>query len=190
MERAAAGRPRDATIDERISEAARRILDEQGYGEITVSAVARAAGLPRSTVYRRHPSLVALRYSALYLPADGPAPLPDTGDIRADMRAHIAANARAFVGEERLHTMRALLIDVLSDDAARSDLALRYTMPRLEEVAARIDVAKQRGEVPATTDADVAARAITGTLIYHAVVLGQPVDDSTLEALLDLLFPA
>ena len=183
-----AGRPRDAAIDERIDEAARSLLDAGGYGAVTISEVARLAGLPRSTVYRRYPTLAALRYSALYIPPAGIDPVPETGDIRADMRAHIAANATAFRADAR-SSLRTLLADVVVDDEARADLADRYTLPRLRDVAATINRAKQRGDLAPNLDADVAAKAITGTLIYHALILDQDVDDALLDALVDLLFP-
>jgi AcrR family transcriptional regulator len=184
-----AGRPRDAELDDRILRAAREILAADGYAAVSVSAVARRAELPRSTVYRRYPTLAVLRYAALFVPVEGLPPPVATDDVRADMAAHIGANATGFRDPEQRAFLRALLADVLTDAAAGRELAQRFTLPRLHDVAAVIDAARDRGQLPASTDGALAAKAITGTMIYHSLILDQPIDDAFLDALLDLLFP-
>lgn len=183
------GRPRDAEIDARILAAARQLLEQQGYTAVTVSAVARHAGLPRSTVYRRYASHVVLRFAALFVPDAGMSPLEESGDVRADMKAHIAANAAPFRDPEGRELLRAVALDTLSDAAARRELADRFTLPRLREIADVIDRARERGDLPPGVDGDLAAKAITGALVYQALILDLPVDDAFLDGLLDLLFP-
>ena len=144
----------------------------------------------RSTVYRRHPSVVALRYAASFLPGIGIAPPTDTGDLRADMATHIARNATPFRTADGVERLRAVLTDALADTEGRHAMRDTYLGPRLDEVEAVLERARGRGELPAGYDCRLAAEAVTGTLIYHALVLDQPVDEPTLAALLDLLFPA
>jgi len=55
MARSPAGRPRDPDVDHRIDEATRALLREGGVAAVTVTAVARRAGVGRPTVYRRYP---------------------------------------------------------------------------------------------------------------------------------------
>lgn len=72
------GRPRDPDVDRRIELAAQSLLAEGGYAALTVEAVAQRAGVARTTVYRRHPSRLALAFaSLLHPPRLGPP--PDTG---------------------------------------------------------------------------------------------------------------
>jgi AcrR family transcriptional regulator len=185
-----AGRPRDADLDRRILRVAQEILAEEGYAAVTVSAVARRAELPRSSVYRRYPTIAVLRYAALFVPAEGlPSPVA-TGDIRADMAVHIRANAAGFRDDGQRAFLRALLADVVTDADVGRELAERFTLPRLRDVAAVIDDARARGDLPATVDGELAAKAITGAMLYQSLVLDQPIDDRFLAALLDLLFPA
>lgn len=184
------GRPRDSEIDTRILDAARRIFATEGYTAVTISAVAREVGLPRSTVYRRYPSVVALRYAAVFIPATGLQPLAETGDLRADMENHIDANARGFRDRAGVELLRSLMADVLADDAGRAELNAAFIVPRLRQIVDVLERARARGELPEHVDADLAAKAITGTLLYHAVLLDQPVDDTTTRRLLDLLFPS
>ena len=186
---ASPGRPRDADIDARILDAARSIFARDGYAAVSVSAVARLAGLPRSTVYRRYPSVVAMRYAAAFVPAAGLTPPEETGDLRTDMAAHITANASAFRDPASLRLLRALMADVLVDPEARAAVNDTYIKPRLAQIAEVLERARVRGDLPATVDPDLAAKAVTGTLVYHAVLLDQDVDDTMIQALLDLLFP-
>ncbi len=183
------GRPRDIELDGRILEAARAIFRSEGYDAVSIAAVARAAGLPRSTVYRRYSGPVALRYAAAVIPAAGLAPLSDTGDIRADMQAHISANAGGFRSPEWIAQLRSLIGDALADPGGRRVLNDEYVRPRLTEVAQLLRRASDEGRLADHVDPDLAARAITGTLIYHSLLLDEPVDDALLQRLLDLVVP-
>ena len=182
------GRPLDAQVDERIIRAARQLLETGGFPAVTISEVARLAGLPRSTVYRRYPTVTSLRYSARYIPSHGLDPVADTGDITADMRTHVAANAAGFTGEGK-RSLRTLLCDILADDDARADLTKRFLQPRLDKVSERIERAREQQQLPARIDPDLAAQAVTGILIYHSLVLDLSVDDELVHAIVDLLFP-
>ena len=46
----AGGRPRDATIDERVLATTRELLLEVGWDDLSVRMVATRAGVPRATV--------------------------------------------------------------------------------------------------------------------------------------------
>lgn len=182
------GRPRDSDLDARIRAAADELMAEGGYEAVTISGVARRARLPRSTVYRRHPSQFSLRYSTLLLPAGGPDPVPDTGDIATDMRRHVAMNAAAFVDPRARELLRSVANDLLHDEEGRRVVVEREMAPRLEAVAAVIGAARERGELPERCDPVLAATAVTGTLIYQSLILDRPVDDDLLDRLTALLF--
>jgi AcrR family transcriptional regulator len=184
------GRPRDHDLDDRIRAAADELMAEGGYDAVTISGVARRSGLPRSTVYRRHPTQFSLRYSCLMLPAGGPDPVLDSGDIDADMRRHIRANAVPFADPAGRALLRSIITDILSDAEGRRLVNQEEVEPRLAEIAEVIDRARARGDLPQRCDPQLAATAITGTLINHALILDRPVDDAFLELLRLLLFGA
>ena len=54
------GRPRDITVDQRILQATTSLLAQRGFRGLRVDDVARSAGVPKSTIYRRWPSLTDL----------------------------------------------------------------------------------------------------------------------------------
>ncbi len=188
-DRSARGRPRNVDLDARILDGARAILASDGYAAVTVSAVARHVGLPRSTVYRRYPSVVALRYAASTVPPAGLSPLAESGDVRTDMAAHIAGNASMFRSKAGRSLLRSLLADALADAEGRRMINERLIGPRLDHVVGVLERARERGDLPDTVDSRTAAMAITGTLIYRVLLLDEDADDALLASLLDLLFP-
>ena len=50
-----AGRPRDPRVDDALRRVVEELLVEQGYTDLTVQGVARAAEVSPATVYRRFP---------------------------------------------------------------------------------------------------------------------------------------
>ena len=59
------GRPRDTTVDQRILQATTSLLTQKGFRGLRVDDVARSAGVPKSTIYRRWPSLTDLAVAAV-----------------------------------------------------------------------------------------------------------------------------
>ena len=59
------GRPRDITVDQRILQATTSLLAQRGFRGLRVDDVARSAGVLKSTIYRRWPSLTDLAVAAV-----------------------------------------------------------------------------------------------------------------------------
>src|ERR1043165_78381 len=72
------GRPRDERIDIAVRNAVLEILNEVGYGRLTLEAVAACAGTSKPTLRRRWRSRQHLVVSAL-VQTMGSSPTPDTG---------------------------------------------------------------------------------------------------------------
>ena len=103
------GRPRDARHDQAILAATLRILQEKGYGGLTIEGVAARAGVGRPTIYRRWPSKPALVVAALVQSARLAVPVLDTGSLRRDLIARptpsgrVDERARQSSGHRRAH---------------------------------------------------------------------------------------
>lgn len=59
------GRPRDASVDVRVLRETFDLLAEKGFRGLRIDEVARRAGVPKSTIYRRWSSLVELAVDAV-----------------------------------------------------------------------------------------------------------------------------
>jgi AcrR family transcriptional regulator len=61
------------------------LLSSQGLAGATVAAVARAAGVHETSVYRRWKTRENLILDALTTELDSALPIPDTGRVREDL---------------------------------------------------------------------------------------------------------
>src|SRR5947209_20203724 len=87
-ERRRPGARMDPEADRLILETAHRLLREQGYDRLTIDAVAREAGVARTTIYRRYrdkADLVSAAVETLRAPVKRSA----SGDVRRDLIAHL-----------------------------------------------------------------------------------------------------
>jgi len=95
MAGARAGRPRDASLDDRALATTCELLVEQGFEATTVQAVARRSGVHTSAIYRRWPSRIDLIEAAVFPGLDPPSVEP-TGDLAADLLRFLQAYMAAF----------------------------------------------------------------------------------------------
>lgn len=163
------GRPRDPGKDHAVLVAARGLLGEVGYQQTTLMAIARRAEVSTPAIYRRWPSREALIEDAVHGPAaDG---LPEvTDDLRADLRSWVDL----FVARASSPAARAGIPGLLGD--ARSDIdrarLLARQVPAFEAFEARLELAAERGEVPAPADASILFEILTGTTSVRGLVKG------------------
>ncbi|WP_311983583.1 TetR/AcrR family transcriptional regulator [Parafrankia sp. CH37] len=89
------GRPRDPQVEGVVQTATRELLEQRGFEQTTIQAVARHAGVGASTIYRRWPSRIELIESAIF-PGLGALVVAPTGDVREDLRRYVAAYRQLF----------------------------------------------------------------------------------------------
>lgn len=121
-----AGRKRDPELDSTILDAVREIVRANGARAASVAAVARRAGVPRSTIYRRWATWFALLDAAL-------APLLPMSTPSGGARARLLLLLRADVAFAQSSDGRALahvLLDADERDRARSQSLQRVGQRR------------------------------------------------------------
>jgi len=78
---------RSAHVQTVVRKALEELVAEQGPEKVTVPAVAERAGVSASSIYRRWGDLPGLLAETATRRLDPQRPLPDTGDLRADLTA-------------------------------------------------------------------------------------------------------
>ena len=167
---------RGATRESAILQATLELLAESGYDQLTIDAVAGRARCSKATIYRRWRDKAALVVTAVRRHAGQPAAAaPDTGSLRSDLLAALAAMRSSLSGQDA-----ALILGLLG------------AMHRDPELAgAVIARAAARGDVPATTDAALLAEIGSAVLFSRLLVTGEPLDDAYIQHLVDaVLLPA
>lgn len=168
---------------EQIYAAARRLLGERGYSGLTFLDVAQAAGVNRSTLYRRWESIAELVQDAVGAEVAEQIAAPDTGSLEGDMRTvlrRIVAYISTPVGTAALAA--SLEIGETQADGPR---APRWRT-RLADFDAMFDRAQARGEITAAFDRETAFSLAAGALYFRRIVAGQPLDEAWIERVLAL----
>lgn len=182
------GRPRDARADAAIMEAVIELLVEEGFGGLTVDAVAHRAGVGKATIYRRWPGKEQLVLDALAATKDDVA-TPDSGSTRDDLFALYApmvdpANQQAVVR---------LLPALAAEAAVNPELADQlhaFIAGRRGPAVEVLERARRRGEVAADADVDHLIDLIAGPFLYRLFFTGAPVSTGLLTATIDLVLRA
>ena len=167
-----AGRPRSAATEVAILDAAVELLVEVGFGGMSMEAIAARAGVGKAAIYRRWSSKEEVVVASLREHACASIPLPDTGDVRADLTAMLEGIRRAMVGDDG-----PIMTAFVSEKARNPDLRAEYDRVFVQERRAHlhhiIGEAITRGELPATTDVELVAEVGPAILAHRLMVRSQ-----------------
>jgi AcrR family transcriptional regulator len=181
------GRPRSEQADRAIMAATLELLAEKGIAGMSIEEVASRAGVGKATIYRRWSSKGALALDAFLAEFQQQQPLPDSGSLRGDLlaslRAWVRAVTRTAVGR--------ILADLIGEMQHDKDLAVSYRAQVLEPLRQQhrimLDRAIARGEIPASTDREVALDLMFGAA-QHRLLLGHlPLTDRFVQQVVDMI---
>ncbi|MFC7886427.1 TetR/AcrR family transcriptional regulator [Streptomyces sp. NPDC057376] len=158
------------------------LLSTQGLAGATVGAVARAAGVHETSVYRRWGTRENLILDALTTELDSALPVPDTGRVRDDLLAFFSSLA-GLLGTAQ---GRALLRLSAEHDDTLEDRRGPYWSERLDRAVVMVRRGVERGELAADTDAGLLVEAVSGPLFVRVLLSGAPLDDALVRGLVGL----
>lgn len=159
------------------------VLVERGLAGTTVGAVARAAGVHETSVYRGWGTRENLILEALTDQLDAAMPVPDTGRVHDDLVAYFGTLARLLATTQG----EALLRLSAERDETLPDHRLSYWSERLERGAVMVRRGIERGELKAGTDPGLVVEAISGALFTRALISGASLDEDFAERLVALV---
>jgi AcrR family transcriptional regulator len=192
------GRPRSARADVAIVDATITALLEGGYAGLSIEGVADAAGVGKTTIYRRFPGKAELVIAALEAAGNLPnADPPDTGSLVGDVKVLLGTMLAINQNDPR----RLLAMPRLTAEAGATDLALfeaireRLVDPRRTLLKGVLRKAADRGELASDVDVDLLADAMMGSFVFYLLRTGGRPDDpvgrilDTLEMFIDGIGP-
>jgi AcrR family transcriptional regulator len=166
-----AGRPRDPNLDDAILEATRTLLVKVGYRRLAVDAVAKEAGVSRTTLRLRWKSKAELVFDAVS-PDPEVLVVPDTGSLEGDIRGCVENTVTLFRSAPMRAAFQGLLDDVRNHPDVRWALWERVYRPSIQGFEALIRRGVERGEIAAHIEADVLFDVIAGSALYRLTVSG------------------
>ena len=161
-------------------EATIEVLTESGYAALTLDAVARRAGVHKTTLYRRWRTREALVLDAMLALAGERIPITDTGSLRSDLTA-LATAAAATAGTPQGQAVVRAVVAAGAHDPALADASHRFWTERLALDGEIVERAIARGEVPAGTDPRTVIEAVLGPIYFRLLVTAEPPERAFIE---------
>ena len=180
---------RSARVRDAVLAAALDELADGGYATLSVDAVAARAGVNKTTVYRRWPTLDDLLVDALASWSVDAIPAPHTGTVDGDLRA--LGRELADVLNEGIGRQVAALIltSGLRSDGLR-DATRRYFDLQAQRAAPLVASAIAGGELPPNTDVEALLVTFRAPLFYRMVTTGEPIDETLIARAVDVTLNA
>ncbi len=169
-----AGRPRDPRIDRAVLQATRELLEEVGYLQLTIGAIADRAATNKPAIYRRWPTKAHLVHEAVF-PADGAEVTPTGADLRSDLAALVSAGLEILGRPAVRAALPGLLAEMTNDPSRHADILGRFAGGTWGWLQDRLDQAIQAGEVRADVRAATVLELIAGSTFVAIAI--HPADE-------------
>lgn len=174
------GRPRDATLDDRILDQVVVLLGSRGYAGLTLDELAGRSGVAKTTILRRWPSKAAVAAAGVERLALESVDVPDSGTLHGDLRAMLHGARETFARGRGQFVARLLreaghhpeITDLL-------DAVLHTRRQAYRRVLAR---GIARGELDPSVDQDLLIDLLIGPLWTRLLITRDPVTREYVEA--------
>jgi AcrR family transcriptional regulator len=183
MSTATRGRRRSERSHAAIVAATQELLVERSYPELTIEGVAARAGVGKQTIYRWWPSKAALVLEA-YLAGSEAVPPPRPGaTVREDVRALLGWLIAVLAKPTGGHVVAGLVGELQHDPVLAEGFHRDVVPARREGMLSALERGRERGEIRADADLELAVDALHGAVFYRLLLSGEPLDDPFAERL-------
>lgn len=156
-------------LDDVILAATRELLAAGSYAELSMEGVATRAKVGKKTVYRRWSSKAPLVADAVLdaYGRGGSFEVPNTGDLRADLRCWLVEHAEFIADPASAALIRALIAAAAASTLDNQALDQQLSVPQHAGLLARLRLAADAAQLHADADIDAVANALIGTLLLR-----------------------
>lgn len=178
-----ASNPRTVRTRSAVLDAGVAILFDAGPDGVTHAAVANAASVSRTTIYKHWPTRAELLFDILNQ-VEPHKNVEPSGDVRTDLLAMTFNIADAFADARLTKVFGSLLAQAQWDDdtnQAREALIAAG----MADTTRIFQTAVENGQLPATIDAERAAGQLIGPMFFAAFIVRRPVTHPEVEQLVD-----
>jgi AcrR family transcriptional regulator len=159
-------------------------LVDHGYAGLHLEAIARRAGVHKTTVYRRWGDRERLLEDALLAYADRRVPIPDTGSLRGDLAA-LARTVVANVTSPQTEAILRAIVAAGDREPALAGIARRYWERRFSlagEIARR---AVARGELAPDVEPSFVVEILVAPIYLRVLLTFEPLDEGFVDWVVD-----
>lgn len=162
------GRPVSPQASVDLKAAALRLIRENGYENVSIAAIAKAAGVARQTLYNRWNTKADLVLEAVFEETQNYAAEPV---LDGSQDSHVLLEAFLTQVFEHLRldgdTLRALIASAQSDEAFQDAFHGAFVVPREKMITSLLHHAQSRGEIARNRDPEMMSTLIHGAFWYR-----------------------
>jgi AcrR family transcriptional regulator len=163
------GRPRSEHSRLAIVHSTMKLLQETGFHDLTIEAIAADAGVGKATVYRWWPDKGALVVDAFASVTESKLHFPDTGSVYRDVSFQMR-RAVAIFRSPQGRIVAALLGAGQSDPELLEAFRARFLRPRRQEAYKTLRRGIERGELPRSLDLDLVLDILYGSIYMRFLI--------------------
>jgi AcrR family transcriptional regulator len=176
---------RSARVRTAVLQAALETAAEHGLAGVTISEIARRAGVHATSIQRRWGSRDNVVLDAMLTYSRENLPIPDTGSLRDDLVAF--ARSLASYLDTPLGEAVARAMVATDDDPELAAGRARFWLSRYEIARVMVDRAIGRGELAAGTDPALTLELLIAPVHFRKLLSRQTVDDGFVVQLVDAM---
>ena len=190
-----ADRPRRPHTGRRRNDAAREAILDAAFdliyddADVTIDAIANAAGVGRQTIYRWWPSKGAVAAEAMTRRARVIVPARDTGSLRENLTAFLVDSFAGLEDEKLRGALRRIMAAAQHDEHVAATLG-DFTAARRAALRGLLERGQARGELSPGADLAMLTDMAYGVLWYRVLVGHAPLDAAAAETLATCLVAA
>lgn len=176
------GRPRSEASKTAILNATIDLLEESGYSNLTIEAIAARAGVGKATIYRWWPNKSILVLDAFLMSTESRLNFQENTSIRENFRQQLHTLANVFNGILG-RTVVALVAETGTDSEIAKAFYTYYLKPRREDAILILERAIAQGEIQAGINLDVVSDMLYGPVYFRILIYKKKVDSKFIDTL-------
>ena len=168
-----------------ILTATAELIRTAGYDNMSIEAIAAAAGVGKQTIYRWWPSKAAVVLDTWAPEVHPGIEFQDSGDLAADLKAQLKAVIDLGSDPVFGRMFRALVADSQHDGQLAEQLLDRIFRPRIAACKDRLRAAQAAGQLRTDIDLDVAVDLFYGSFYHRYLLRVAPLSHEHADAIID-----
>lgn len=180
------GRPRSEQSKEAILNTTWKLLQAGTVKDLSIEAIAREAGVGKTTIYRWWSSKAAVIVDAFMAQVEPEIPTTEVESAIVALKEQITLLIKAFTGDNGRIVAEIIAEGQASSEALKS-FRDRFILPRREAASSLIEKGIKLGEFDESLNPELALDVLYGSLYYRLMVGHLPIDDDFAEHLPDVV---
>lgn len=182
------GRPRSESSRLAILDSTRRLLTHNSVQKLSIEAIARKAGVGKTTIYRWWPNKSAVVMEAIFSQPAFNNIMPTPRNAVHGVTMQLDKLCRQMTGKNG-RLVAEIVGEAQSNPEALKIFTDTYLQDRYDTLSSYIDGGKQTGEFSDNINTDSAIDVVLGPTFFR-LMSGQELDDTFIKDMTDMLLKA